>query len=82
MGFRLANGGDTSPISSHEQAYTVLRNLPGGVNLILLCVHKVGILCSLGSLYWLINDFFYGGRAPIALIHFDAPGEQWWECNQ
>lgn len=83
MGFRLADGGDTSPLSPYEQAFTVLRNLPCGVNLILLCAHKDRI-SSLSGLYWLINDFFYGGRAPIAFVvtHSDAPDEQWWDRNQ
>lgn len=32
----------------------------------------------------MINDFFYGGRAPIAFVitHFDTPDERWWERNQ
>ncbi|KAG8217015.1 kinase-like domain-containing protein [Butyriboletus roseoflavus] len=36
------------------------------------------------ALYRLINDFFYGGRAPVAFVltHFDMPDEQWWKHNQ
>ena len=84
MGFRPAHGGDTSHLLPYEQAHAVLRNLPDGVNLILLCARKDQILPSLGSFYWLINDFFYGGRAPIAfaVTHPDAPDERWWERNQ
>ena len=83
-GFRPAHGGDTSHLLPYEQAHAVLRNLPDGVNLILLCARKDGISPSLGRLYWLINDFFYGGRAPIVFVvtHFDTPDEQWWERNQ
>ena len=84
MGFRLAQGGEVSPLSPYEQAHAVLRNLPDGVNLILLCASKNGIFASLGSLYWLINDFFFGGRAPIAFVvtHLDTLDERWWERNQ
>ena len=84
MGFHLARKPDTDLLLACEQAYTVLQNLPDGINLILLCAHKDEILASLGNLYWLINEFFYGGRAPIAFVvtHFDTPDEQWWERNQ
>ena len=84
MGFGFAHGGEVSPLSPYEQAHAVLRNLPDGVNLILLCASKGGIFASLGSLYWLINDFFFGGRAPIAfvVIHLDAFDERWLERNQ
>lgn len=51
MGFHPAVGGDTNPLWPYEQAYAVLRNLLGGINLNLLCVDKVGIPSSLGSLY-------------------------------
>ena len=84
MGFHLVRKPDTDPLLACEQAYTVLQNLPDGINLILLCAHKDEILASLGNLYWLISDFFYGGHAPIAVVatHFDTPDEQWWERNQ
>ncbi|KAH0826779.1 kinase-like domain-containing protein [Lanmaoa asiatica] len=84
MGFPLAHGEDSSPLSPYEQAHAVLRNLPDGVNLILLCARRDGIFPSLGNLYWLINDFFYDGRAPIAFVvtHCDTPDEGWWEHNQ
>ena len=84
-GVRLPRKGDISP---YEQAYTVLRDLPDGVHLILLCARKDEISPemspSLGRLYWLINNFFYGGRAPVAFVvtHFDTPDKRWWEHNQ
>ncbi|KAG8216990.1 kinase-like domain-containing protein, partial [Butyriboletus roseoflavus] len=83
MGFRIAHG-EVGPLSPYEQAHGVLRNLPDGVNLILLCASKDGMCGSLGSLYWLINDFFFGGRAPIAFVvtHLDTLDERWWERNQ
>ena len=67
-----------------EEAHAVLRNLPDGVHLILLCASKNGIVASLRSLYWLINDLFFGGRAPIAFVvtHLDTPDERWWERNR
>jgi len=82
MGFGLAEGA-TDRLLPYKQAHTVLRNLADGVNTILLCVRKDGIFASLGSLYRLINDAFYGGRAPIAFVvtHFDTPDEGWWERN-
>ena len=82
-GFRLPRGGTISPLLPYEQAHALLRNLPGGVHLILLCARKDGIV-SLGSLYRLINDFFFGSRAPIAIVvtHFDHPEQNWWERNQ
>ena len=84
MGFRLPRGGDISHLSPYEQAHAVLRNSPDGVHLILLCARKDEISSSLGSLYWLINDFFFGGRAPVAFVvtHFDTPDERWWERNR
>ena len=83
-GFRLPRGGDLNHLSPYEQAHAVLRNLPDGIHLILLCAHKDEISSSLGSLYWLINDFFFGGRAPVAFVvtHFDALDKRWWERNQ
>ncbi|KAI9569758.1 P-loop containing nucleoside triphosphate hydrolase protein [Boletus coccyginus] len=76
-------GFDTNTLLPYEQAYTVLRSLADGVSLILLCARKDKTFPSLGSAYQLINDFFYGGRAPIALVmtHFDTPDEGWWERN-
>ena len=84
MGFHIAHGGDNDPLLPYEQAHAVLRNLADGVNLILLCVGKDEIVASFGGLYRLINDFFYGGRAPIALVvtQFDTPDDGWWERNQ
>ncbi|KAF8550587.1 hypothetical protein OG21DRAFT_1499712 [Imleria badia] len=84
MGFSLARGRDTSPLLPYEQAHAVLRNITDGVDLILLCVRKDAIFASLGNLYRLINDFFYGGRAPIAIVvtQFDTPDEGWWARNQ
>ena len=84
MGFHLARGGDTNPLLPYEQAHAVLRNLTGGINLILLCARKDGIFASLGGLYWLISDFFYSGRAPMAFVvtQCDTPDVGWWERNQ
>ena len=84
MGFHIAHGGDNGPLLPYEQAHAVLRGLADGVNLILLCVGKDEIVASFGGLYRLINDFFYGGRAPIALVvtRFDTPDDGWWEHNQ
>ncbi|KAF8547380.1 hypothetical protein OG21DRAFT_925092 [Imleria badia] len=83
MGFSLARGRDISPLL---QAHAVLRNLTDGVNLILLCAPEDGISTSLGSLYRLINDFFYHGRAQIAIVvtQIDTPNtlEGWWVRNQ
>ena len=87
-GFRLPHKGDINPLSPYEQAHAVLRDLPDGVHLILLCARKDEISPemspSLGSLYWLINNFFYGSRAPVAFVvtHFDTPDTRWWEHNQ
>ena len=82
-GFRLPRGGEINPLLPYEQAHAVLRNLADSVHLILLCARKDGIT-SLGNLYRLINDFFFGGRAPIAIVvtHFDHPEQNWWERNQ
>ena len=83
-GFRLPRGGDIDPLLPYEQAHAVLRSLSDGVHLILLCARKDELNRSLGGLYWLINHFFFGGRAPIALVvtHFDDPVQNWWERNQ
>ncbi|KAG8216986.1 kinase-like domain-containing protein [Butyriboletus roseoflavus] len=80
--FHLARG-DISHLSPYEQAHAVLRNLPDGVHLILLCARKDEIP-SLGSLFWLINDFFFGGRAPVAFVvtHFDDFNQRLWDRNQ
>ena len=82
-GFRLSRGGAISPLSAYKQAHAVLRNLPDGVHLILLCARREE-LDLLGGLYWLIHHFFLSGRAPIAPIvtHFDNPEQMWWERNQ
>ncbi|KAF8557992.1 hypothetical protein OG21DRAFT_1504664 [Imleria badia] len=84
MGFNQAEAKDTNPLSPYEQAHALLRNLQDGVDLILLCARKDGINASLRSLYWLLDSFFFGGRAQIALVltHFDAPHDQWWERNR
>ncbi|KAF8548050.1 kinase-like protein [Imleria badia] len=71
MGFRLAREGDTNPLLPYKQAHTVLRNLTDGVNLILLCARKDEIFASLGGLYRLIKDFFYGGRARPDCLRFN-----------
>ncbi|KAG8216991.1 hypothetical protein J3R82DRAFT_7304 [Butyriboletus roseoflavus] len=69
---------------SDKLASQAVSTLPDGVNLILLCASKDGMCGSLGSLYWLINDFFFGGRAPIAFVvtYLDTLDERWWERNQ
>ena len=84
MGFRLASGGDTNLLSPYEQAHAVLQHLTDGVHLILLCARKDEIDASLGGLYRLINDFLYGGRAPIALVvtQCDTPDDGWWDRSQ
>ena len=84
MGFHLARGGHTNPLLPCDQAHAVLRNLTDGINLILLCARKGGGFASLGGLYRLINDFFYGGHAPIAIVvtQCDTPDIGWWERNQ
>jgi len=84
MGFGLPRGGAISPLSPYEQAHAVLQSLPDGVHLILLCARKEQLKRPLGGLYWLINHFFFGGRAPIALVvtHIDNPEQNWWEFNQ
>ncbi|KAF8547376.1 hypothetical protein OG21DRAFT_1517415 [Imleria badia] len=83
MGFCLARR-ETSPLLPYNQAHALLRNLADGVNLILLCACKDEIFTPLGGLYRLINDFFYGGRAPIAFVvtQFDTPDEGWWPQHQ
>ena len=83
-GFRLPRGGEISPLSPYEQAHAVLRNLPDGVHIILLCTRKDEMNRSLSGLYWLINHVFFGGRAPIALVvtHFDNPEPKWSERDQ
>ena len=83
-GFSLPRGGEIGHLSPYEQAHAVLRNLPDGVHLILLCARKDEISPSLGSLYWLINNFFFGGRAPVAFVvtHFDTFDKRWWDRNQ
>jgi hypothetical protein len=60
--YQISIGGDICPLLPYEQAHTVLR-----VHLLLLCARKDEIT-SLGSLYRLINDFFFGGQAPIAIV--------------
>ncbi|KAF8124532.1 hypothetical protein EV363DRAFT_1177958, partial [Boletus edulis] len=83
-GFGLPRGGAISHLSPYEQAHTVLRDLPGGVHLILLCAGKDEITPSLRNLYWLINDFFFGGQAPLAFVvtHVDAADKKWWEQHE
>ena len=83
-GFRLPRGGGISPLSPYEQAHAILRDIPDGVHLILLCAHKDEFTPSLRSLYWLVNDFFFGGRAPVALLitHFDNPDKKWLERSR
>ncbi|KAF8549372.1 hypothetical protein OG21DRAFT_605171 [Imleria badia] len=84
MGSHFAREGDASPLLPSEQALAVLRNLTDGANLILLCASKEEITALVGDLYWMIKDFFYRGRAPIALVvtQFDTPDEGWWERNE
>ena len=84
MGFNQAEAKDTNPLSPYEQAHAVLRNLHDGVDLILLCARKDGISPSLRNLYWLLDSFFFGGRAQIALVltHFDTSDDQWWDRNR
>ena len=88
-GFCLPRGGAINPRLPYEQAHVLLRDLPNGVNLILLCASKDEIRSNnpwLRNLYWLINDFFFDGCAPVALVvtHFDALDnlKKWWEDNQ
>ncbi|KAI9572112.1 P-loop containing nucleoside triphosphate hydrolase protein [Boletus coccyginus] len=84
MGFNQAEAKDTNTLSPFEQAHALLRNLQDGVDLVLLCARKDGINASLRSLYWLLDSFFFGGRAQIALVltHFDIPDDQWWGRNR
>lgn len=84
MGFNQAEAKDINPLSPYEQAHALLRNLQEGVDLILLCARKDGINASLRNLYWLLDSFFFSGRAQIALVltHFDTPHDQWWERNR
>lgn len=84
MGFNQAEAKGINPLSPYEQAHALLRNLQDGVDLILLCARKDGINASLRNLYWLLDSFFFGGRAQIALVltHFDGPHDQWWERNR
>ncbi|KAH0827563.1 P-loop containing nucleoside triphosphate hydrolase protein [Lanmaoa asiatica] len=84
MGFNQAEIKDINPLSPYEQAHALLRNLQDGVDLILLCARKDGINASLRNLYWLLDSFFFGGRAQIALVltHFDTPHDQWWDRNR
>ncbi|KAF8135648.1 hypothetical protein EV363DRAFT_802302 [Boletus edulis] len=84
MGFNQAETKDMNPLSPYEQAHALLRNLQDGVDLILLCARKDGINASLRNLYWLLDSFFFGGRAQIALVltHFDVPHNQWWDRNK
>lgn len=83
MGFNQAEAKDVNPLSPYDQAHTLLRNLQDGVDLILLCSRKDGINASLRNLYWLLDSFFFSGRAQIALVltHFDSPHDQWWDRN-
>lgn len=84
MGFNQAEAKGIDQLAPYEQAHALLRNLQDGVDLILLCARKDGINASLRSLYWLLDSFFFGGRAQIALIltHFDTPDDQWWGRNR
>lgn len=85
MGFYLPQGRDSSSLLPYEQAHTVLGNLVDGVNLILLCARIEEVFASsLNGLCWLINELFYGGRAPIALVvtQFDTPDKGFWERTQ
>ena len=82
-GFNQVKAKDVDPLSPYEQAHALLQNLQDGVDLILLCARKDGLDASLGNLYWLLDNFFFGGRARIALVftHFDMPDEDWWDHN-
>ena len=84
MGFNQAEAKDINTLSPYEQAHSLLRNLQDGVDLVLLCARKDGINASLRNLYWLLDSFFFGGRARIALVltHFDSPHDQWWDRNR
>ena len=84
MGFNQAEAKDINTLSPYEQAHALLRNLQDGVDLVLLCARKDGINASLRNLYWLLDSFFFGGRAQIALVltHFDTPHDQWWDRNR
>jgi predicted GTPase len=84
MGFNQAEAKGIDTLSPYEQAHALLRNLQDGVDLVLLCARKDGINASLRNLYWLLDSFFFGGRAQIALVltHFDTPHDQWWERNR
>ena len=84
MGFTQAAANDIDTLSPYDQAHALLRNLQGGVDLVLLCARKDGINASLRNLYWLLDSFFFGGQAQIALVltHFDTPDDQWWDRNR
>ena len=84
MGFERAKAKDNNPLSPYERAHALLQNLEDGVDLILLCAQKDGVNAPLRNLYWLLNTFFFGGRAQIALVltHFDVPHKGWWDRNK
>ena len=80
MGFSA----EMDSLSPYEQAYSVLRNLGDGVDLILLCARHDRINASLRSLYWLLDSFFFCGRAKIALVitKLDEIDDGWWDRNK
>ena len=84
--FRLWDtmGFDEESLLPYEQAYSVLRHLRNGVDLILLCARRNGFGASIRNLYWLLDSFFFGGQAQIALVltHFDTPDKEWWDRNR
>lgn len=84
MGFNQAEAKDVNSLAPYEQAHALLQNLQEGVDLILLCARKDGINASLRNLYWLLDSFFFRGRAQIALVltHFDTPDAEWWDRNR
>ncbi|KAG9316418.1 P-loop containing nucleoside triphosphate hydrolase protein [Chiua virens] len=84
MGFNQAEVKGVNPLSPYEQAHTLLQNLEDGVDLVVLCARKDGITASLRNIYWLLDSFFFGGRAQIALVftHFDTPPNDWWDRNK
>ncbi|KIJ67531.1 hypothetical protein HYDPIDRAFT_108364 [Hydnomerulius pinastri MD-312] len=88
MGFNHAQSDDPGDHSlvPYEQAYALLRSLPDGVDLLLICVRHDRVTATLGKICWLFNDFFFGGQARIVLVRTHGAGnmstKDWWTRNQ
>ncbi|KAF9222603.1 hypothetical protein BS17DRAFT_767794 [Gyrodon lividus] len=85
MGFNQPQETDVNRLAPYEQAHALLRTFQDGVDLLLLCTRKDAINASFRRIYWLVNNFFFDGRARIVLVmtHFDGTAEEgWWERNQ